>query len=226
MPGDPKKLRKKLGLVILKIEGKSIAVLNNQSFEEAFMKKNIDIQAEFVLLPNGKRAEVREGKIRQFLGADSEKEIEVRWDHKRKAIPEMAVRSNPGEQEVGDLEDCARAMKDYDPEEIVYQKEASDYLPQNHQKPEASSEGGELGSGKVITIGENQSEELCRNIQQEPTKPEGIEPEDPEVGKFGMEVQKSEEKDTKPYQYVDWKNPEWGSVFDEYKKKKPTAQSA
>jgi hypothetical protein len=52
IPGDPRKLRKKVGLVKLRIEGKSIVVQNNQSFEEAFTKKSIEIQTELILLPN------------------------------------------------------------------------------------------------------------------------------------------------------------------------------
>jgi hypothetical protein len=62
MPGDTRSRRKKLGLVKLKIAEFSIVVPNKQSFGQAFERKSVEIQAEFILLPNSKRVEIGEGR--------------------------------------------------------------------------------------------------------------------------------------------------------------------
>jgi hypothetical protein len=56
--GDPRRLKSKVGVVRIKIGEEVLLVQNNTSFEEAFKKGEIDIQAPVILLPNGRRAEI------------------------------------------------------------------------------------------------------------------------------------------------------------------------
>jgi hypothetical protein len=118
--GDPRRLRVRLGVVRLKIGEEIILVQNNQSFEEAFKKGEINIQAPVILLPNGKRAVVGQGKIRQFLSADPDKEIEIRWDHKTKVSSGVIVPEDPL---TDDMVDLAKETENYDPDEISIEPE-------------------------------------------------------------------------------------------------------
>jgi hypothetical protein len=78
--GDTKENLKEFGPVILKIEGLSITVLNNQTFEEAFKKSGIHMKTDFIILPSDERIDAREDRIRQHLACELDEEIEIRWD--------------------------------------------------------------------------------------------------------------------------------------------------
>jgi hypothetical protein len=83
---------------------------------EAFRRKRVEIQTENVLLPNGRGVEITKGKIRQFLGAELSKEVEIRWHHKRKKTPEEKTGFHPGEEFPDGEIDYLEETKDYDPE--------------------------------------------------------------------------------------------------------------
>jgi hypothetical protein len=95
IPGEPRRHVKELGPVILKIGNSMITVLNNQTFEEAFIKEEIEPQTEFILLPNGRRINANESRIRQYLKAEVDEEVEIRWDPKDTSVQKKEFDKTP-----------------------------------------------------------------------------------------------------------------------------------
>jgi hypothetical protein len=112
IPGESRKKLKELGPVMLKIGEKTITILNNQTFEEAFIKEEIELQSDFILLPNGLHVNAKEVRIRQFLEMDVDDITEVRWDFKKPM--EASTKTKTEELDPGII-DYTTEMKDYDP---------------------------------------------------------------------------------------------------------------
>jgi hypothetical protein len=117
IPGETGRRLKKMGPVILKVDGSPITVLNNQTFEEELTRLDIELQTDFILLPNGPRLNAREDRIRQFIGMNIDTETEIRWDPRKLVAPDPVIKD-----EIAPEEGCpnlAKEMKDCDPDDEV-----------------------------------------------------------------------------------------------------------
>jgi hypothetical protein len=136
VPGEAREELRELGPVMLKIGGSTITVLNNQTFEEAFKKNEIIPESEFVLLPDGRRANVSDARIRQFLGSNIDDEFEIRWE--RKDSPTLApTKTTPGLEDgwadypVKKKDDSTESSPRVDPHKKEDQSAQADYPEQS-----------------------------------------------------------------------------------------------
>jgi hypothetical protein len=159
--GDPRRLRTKLGVVRLEIGEEIILIQNNTSFKKAFEMGDIEIQAPFVLLPNGKRVEIGQGKIRQFIRANPEKEVTVRWDLKTKPRAEAVTLDDPMLEGV---EDLAKETKDFDPYD--------DCRSENTPRPSQGIPLREKGCRSIAATEEEKAQDPEMNQKTEETHEE------------------------------------------------------
>jgi hypothetical protein len=147
--------KRKLGWVNLSLEGTVVTAPNNQGFGVAISKAGLEIKGMFVALPERRSVDIREGKIREFLGADPDKVYELHLDHERtKRWIEGSW--NQAAEEID--EGFEQIPQDYDPLESVcsqeddemaltaateqYSKTRPDSAQQPEEDPEQSSESG------------------------------------------------------------------------------------
>jgi hypothetical protein len=164
----------------LKVNDSPITVLNNQTFEEALMKNDIVVQTDFVLLPNGRRVNVREGRIRQFIEMNIDDEVEIRWDPKNLEAPKMVLSETPGLEE---------GWIDFTDEKQHLEPEVIQELPERlkvkktsvrsdpEQQPQKENEGGTHQENVLVIPSPSQTEpEVEQASQEQPPSPLTIAP--------------------------------------------------